>query len=298
MEYHISEYDGGRGFVLKGASYAGAPRSNTVMYITKKVEHLLQNLSGVSGCLVFISDTVSVPPALSESNCFFATDNPQLEYALFAKKMAGELEREDKSKKYTLADGGYYVGEGVTIGEGAAIAPFSFIGHGVKIGKNARIGAGAKIMNAVIGDDFIAGEGCTVGTSGFTMAADAEGNKMRIPTLGGVTIGNGVEISALTNISCGSAGDTVLEDYVKLDSLIHIGHDARLCKNVEITAGATIGGFVVLRERVYIGVGAVLRNRIEIGENTIVGMGSIVTKSHPANITIAGNPARIFEKKQ
>ena len=165
------------------------------------------------------------------------------------------------------------------------------------IGKNARIHSGAKIRNSKIGDNFIAGENCTVGTFGFTMAIDECGNRTRIPTLGMVYVGDDVEIGALSNISCGSGGNTVIDDHVKIDSLVYIGHDVHLSSNVEIPAGAIIGGFDELGKNVYIGINATLRNRIKIGQNAVIGMGAVVTKSVDDNTTVIGNPAKPYEKK-
>ena len=87
------------------------------------------------------------------------------------------------------------------------------------------------------------------------------------------------------------------EDYVKLDVLVHVGHDAHLYKNVEITACGIVGGFTELEERAYMGLNATTRNRIRLGKNCIIGMGATVTKSVDDNITVVGNPARPFEKK-
>ena len=156
--------------------------------------------------------------------------------------------------------------------------------------------AGAVIRRSIIGDCFIANEHAVVGANGFTMADDEDGNKYRIPTMGRVIIGNNVEIGSHNNISCGSGGDTVIEDNVKLDSLIHVGHDVHLHKNVEVTAGVTFGGFVNAEEGTYVGVGSVLRNRITLGEHSFIGMGSNVTKSVEAGVVVAGNPAKPFNK--
>lgn len=140
------------------------------------------------------------------------------------------------------------------------------IGHGVRIGKNARILARTVIKNAVIGDNFICGENNTIGTYGFIMADDDSKNKIRIPSLGGVLIGNNVEVGSSANISRGSAEDTVIEDNVKIDALVHIGHDVYIHRNVEITASAVIGGFDELMEGVYVGINAAVRNRRRVGE--------------------------------
>ena len=68
-------------------------------------------------------------------------------------------------------------------------------------------------------------------------------------------------------------------------------------KNVEITAGSVIGGFVEICEGGYVGINSVLRNRIKIGKKAFVGMGAVVTKSVEDGITVVGNPAKPFERK-
>ena len=283
---------------VKNVSYAGRPLDNTAMYITKKVERLVKNLSEVSGCKVFVESSVIVPDDIASRNEFVYTDTPQKDYAVFVNRLAKEREEYNKSRKYMLTDEGYYIGENVQIGVNAVIEPGAFIDHDVVIGNNAVIKSGAKLRNLIAGDNFVACENCTVGTNGFTMADDDEGNKMRIPTLGKVQIGNNVEINSLANVSCGSAGNTVFEDNVKIDSLVHIGHDVHLGKNVEIPAGAIIGGFCEIKEGAFIGINATLRNRINIGEKAFVGMGAVVTKSISEGITVVGNPARPLVKKE
>lgn len=297
MEFNVSRIVECRDFPIYGMSYMGAPKSNTAMFISKKVERLLSALEPVENCLIFAETGINVPENLSAKHAFHFSDKPQLAYAKFATQFFEERTAEEAKLKYTLTPEGYYKSETAVIGENAFIEPGCLIGHGVKIGNNARILKGAVIRHATIGDNFIVNEYAVIGAYGFTMAEDEEGNKTRIPTLGGVEIGNNVEIGAHDNISCGSAGNTVIEDYVKIDALVHIGHDVHLSKNVEITAGGIVGGFDDLGDHAYVGINAVLRNRINIGDNTIIGMGSTVTKSFGPDITIAGNPAKLFVKK-
>lgn len=281
-------------FVVTGVSYIGDPKPNTAMYVSKKVKHLLQNLQNVSQCLVFVENGISVDASLRRDNKFSFSDNPQWEYARFVNKLYEKRSKEERSRKYTLQPEGYYIGENVTIGSNAYIEPQCIIGHDVVIGENANILCGTVIKNSIIGNDFLSNEYAVIGTFGFTMTEDEHQNKFRIPTLGRVVIGNYVEIGAHDNISRGSAGDTIIEDNVKIDALVHIGHDVHLRKNVEITAGGIIGGFTQMGKSAYTGVNASVRNRIVIGENCIVGMGSTVTKSIEDDITVVGNPAREF----
>ena len=291
MKYNVGEIYPQFDFEITGASYTGCPVDNTVMFVSKKVGHLVENLKGHKNCLVFAENGIEVSEEIRRDNGFVFTDNPSLEYARFANILAEREFEAEKTKKYKPVDG-YYVGENVEIGENAYIEPGCVIGHGVKIGNSARIFAGAIIKNAVIGDNFYCNENAVIGTQSFTMADDEQGNKFRIPALGKVLIGNNVEIGVGDNISRGTCGNTILEDYVKLDVLVHVGHDAHLHKNVEITAGCIIGGFADLAEKAYMGINSAVKNRKNIGQKAIIGMGAVVIRDVEDNKTVIGNPAK------
>lgn len=297
MEYNVQHISSEYNFIIKGVSYIGDPKPNTAMYVSKKVSYLLENLKNVQECLVFVEDGTEVPDQAKQTNCFIYSGNPQLTYAKFVDCFVEEQYIRDKAKKYRLTNEGYYLGENVQLGHDSYIEPGCIIGHDVVIGSNARIYAGSVIKNAVIGDNVLINENAVVGASGFTMTTDEGGNLIRIPTLGKVYIGNGVEIGAHDNISCGSSGNTVIEDYVKLDALVYVGHDAYIGKNVEITACSVIGGFDRLGCHSYVGLNASVRNRIDLGNYSVIGMGSTVTKSVEAGTTVVGNPAKVFVKK-
>ncbi|MBR3243684.1 MAG: hypothetical protein IKF90_13485 [Parasporobacterium sp.] len=296
MRFNVERIVVGKKFYIDGLSYAGNPRSNTAMFITKKVEALLQSLVSVKECLIFAEEGLVVPEKLANKNAFVFSERPQLSYARFAQQFADEQFEEEKSHRFLLSSEGYYFSDNVVIPKSAYIEPGCVIGPDVWIGENARILAGTIIRHSTIGNYFYSNENAVIGANGFTMVDDECGNKLRTPSLGRVIIGNNVEIGAHDNISRGSGGDTVIEDYVKLDALVYIGHDAHICSNVVIAAGSIIGGFDVLDAHSYIGLNATLRNRIRIGDNALIGMGSTVTKSVEAGITVAGNPARLFNK--
>lgn len=285
----FSEFSKKQDLEITGVSYAGRPVNGTTMYITKKVEHLLNNLAHTEGCLVFVEDTMEIPETLCEKNVFYRTATPQRDYAEYVQHMWEERRAREMTRKYTLTPGGYYVGENVEIGENSVIEPMCFIDHDVRIGKNALVKCGAKIRYAQIGDHFVAGENSTIGTFGFTMTKDAAGNTIRIPTMGGVLIGDHVEVGVSTNVECGSAGNTILEDHVKLDTMTVIGHDSHLHKNTELCSNVVLGGFCELGEDVFVGLQATLRNRIRIGAGARISMGAVVTQSVPEGRTVTGN---------
>jgi len=267
------------------------------MFITKKVEYLLPYLRDVKECLVFAEIGMVVPNDLIKKHAFEFSQSPQLAYCRFVEKIAKKRFEIEKGIKFNLSPGGYYISEDSLIKSDAYIEPGCVIGPDVQIGSNAKIYANSVIRRSTIGDDFLANENAVIGSNGFTMTVDNCGNKIRIPTLGRVIIGNNVEVGSHNNISCGSAGDTRIDDHVKLDALVHIAHDVHLHSNVEVTAGVTIGGFLEAGEGTYIGLGSVLRNRISLGEHSFVGMGSNVTKPVASSNVVVGNPAKPFEKR-
>lgn len=296
MEFQVNRIVPGKQFAIDGLSYIGKPQSNTAMFITKKVDRLLPSLNNVDECLVFAEAGITIPQDLLDKHAFSISEYPQLAYSRFANQFALKQFEEEKEIKFILYPGGYYVSEDVELPQDTYIEPGCVIGPRVQIGHNARILSGTVIRHASIGNDFLSNENAVIGANGFTMVEDEEGNLQRMPTLGKVIIGNNVEIGTHDNISRGSSGNTIIEDNVKLDSLVYIGHDAYLHKNVQITAGVIVGGFSELREHSYVGMNASLRNRISVGENVIIGMGSTVTKSFEPNVTAVGNPAKVFNK--
>ena len=274
-------------FEIVGASYIGKPVDNTFMFVTKKVSSLLNNLEKANNCLVFVENGIDINPGFEKKHCFVFVNSPQLAYSNFALEYSKEKEKSNRSRKYINKNNSIF-GENVIIGKGTIIEPGCFIDHDVKIGDNCKI---------FVGNNTLINENALIGANGFNMTEDESGNKMRMPTLGKVIIGNCCEIGAFNNVSAGSGGDTVFEDNVKIDALVHIGHDVYLHKNVEITAGSVIGGFVEIDEGGYVGIHSVLRNRIKVGKKAFVGMGAVVTKSIDDGVTVVGNPAKPFERK-
>lgn len=295
MEYNVCSIDPGYNFTVSGFSYIGCPKEHTVMYISKKVGYLINNLKNMHCCLVFAEHGLEIDDEIKKGNCIIYSGNPQFSYAKFANDFAERKRKLDAERKYILTEKGYYIGENVHIGENAFIEPMCLIGHDVSIGNNAFIASGSIIKNAVIGDNFVCNENAVIGSSSFTMCEDEKGNKYRIPSMGRVVIGNYVEVGACDNIVVGGCGDTVIEDYVKIDALIHIAHDVCIHRNAELTAGAIVAGFVDIGERSFLGINSSIRNRIRTGEDAFIGMGAVVVKDVEPEKVVVGNPAREFE---
>ena len=292
MPINVSTINSAYNFEVETASYVGDPRENTVMYITKKVEYLLQAVENTPHCLIYAENGVTVPEEMKSDKLFVLCDNPRLEYVRFLTRLCTDKEKMQRKRKYTLTPGGYYLGENASIGDGSFIEPTCVIGHDVVIGRNAQIYAGAVIKNAVIGNNFIANENCVIGSNGYVLTKDDNGEWLRIPTVGKVVIGDNVELGALDNVAVGTAGDTVIGDGAKIDAHAYIGHDSRIGARAEMPAGVIMGGYCTLDDDAFVGFNATLRNRIRLGEGCVVGMGAVVMESVSSREIVAGIPAK------
>lgn len=281
-------------FMINGVSYAGNPIDNSMLFITKKVEYLVEQLIGHKECLVFLENGIEVKKDIMENNGIVFSQSPQWDYAKCASFLEDFIYKDETKRKFSLTQEGYYIGENVVIGDNSYIEPGVLIGHDVVIGKNAKILTGSKIKHTIIGNDFFCNENAVIGDCSFTMTKDKLGDQYRIPSLGRVIIGDFVEIGAGDVISRGMCGDTIIDNHVKMAELVHIGHETHIHKNVHIAAGTIVAGFVEIGENSDMGINSCVRNRIHLGKGSIIGMGSTVIRSVNDNVTVVGNPAKIL----
>lgn len=185
----------------------------------------------------------------------------------------------------------------------AVIDPSATIGAYAVIGK-AAIGARTVVSpfvriydNVTIGEDCFVKEGAVIGGAGFGFETDEQGNRFRFPQIGGVRIGNHVDIGGNTCIDRGALSDTMLDDFAKVDNLCHIAHNAHIGKNAVVVACAEVSGSCSIGENTWVGPNACIRDQRHVGRNTMIGMGSVVVKNVGDNEVWAGNPAKEFGKK-
>ena len=173
------------------------------------------------------------------------------------------------------------IGELVEIGYGTRISDNVVIKNNVKIGKNCLIQAGA-----IIGED------------GFGFLITKQGIRERVQHLGGVIIGDNVEIGSQTCIVRGVMEDTIIADGSKIDNLCHIAHNVRIDENCVVVACSEVSGSVHIGKGSWLGPNCSIIDGINIGEGCCIGMGAVVTKSLPPNVVAAGSPARILREKK
>ena len=159
------------------------------------------------------------------------------------------------------------------IGEGCRIGAACSVGEGVHIGENCELRPNVTIYpGATIGDRCIFHSGVVLGSDGFGYVRDrGTGRYEKFPQVGRLEIGNDVEIGANSTIDRGALDVTVIGDGVKLDNLVHIGHNCRVGKNVVIAAQTGISGSCVIEDNVVMAGQVGLGDHIHIGEGVILG---------------------------
>lgn len=163
-----------------------------------------------------------------------------------------------------------------TIGNNSVIGPGCIITAPCFIGAYARLIARVSIVGPTsLGERVIIHPGAVVGSDGFGLAND-QGVWVKMPQIGGVVIGNDVEIGANTTIDRGALQDTVIEDGVKLDNQVQVAHNVNIGAHTAIAGCAGIAGSTKIGKHCGIGGGSCIQGHIEIADGVqVTGMTGI-----------------------
>ena len=168
---------------------------------------------------------------------------------------------------------------GVKLGDRVRVAAGAILEADVTVGPGTQIGAGAKLLRkTVVGANCLIGPGAVIGSRGFGLNFEA-GRWREIPQLGGVTIGDEVEIGACTTIDCGAVRDTVLEEGVKLDNHIQIGHNVHIGAHTIMAGCSVVAGSVRFGRYCVVGGACVFAGHIEICDGAQFTGHSSISKS-------------------
>jgi UDP-3-O-[3-hydroxymyristoyl] glucosamine N-acyltransferase len=167
----------------------------------------------------------------------------------------------------------------------AVIDPSASIGALCVVEQGARIGADTVLKSRVtVGEDCVVGARCilhagvVLGADGFGFAP-FEGRWEKIEQLGAVRVGNDVEIGANTCIDRGALQDTVIEDGVKLDNLIQIGHNVRIGKHTAMAGCVGVAGSATIGAHCTVGGGAIVLGHLTLADHVNISAATVVTKS-------------------
>ena len=172
-----------------------------------------------------------------------------------------------------VIEGRAVVGPGCWIGAGA------HVGEGARIGASSRLHPGARVLaECIVGARAILHSGAVIGADGFGFAP-LDGRWIKIPQTGRVLIGDDVEIGANTTIDRGAMGDTVIEDGVKLDNLIQVGHNCHIGAHSVLAGCVGIAGSAVIGRGCQIGGAAMIAGHLSIADGTLIGPGTLVSRT-------------------
>ena len=209
------------------------------------------------------------------------------------------------------------IGAGVVLGPGARIGPHVSIGPGARIGAGATLHAGVRIGARVhIGARFIAQPGAVIGGDGFSFTTmgpsnaerarrqrggrpldppsdpEVEGRWHRIHSLGGVEIGDDVEIGANSTVDAGTIRATRIGNGVKIDNLVQVGHNVVLGADCLLCAHVAVAGSSVLGARVILGGKAGVADNLKVGRDVVAGGGAVILSDVGDGLFVSGHPAK------
>ena len=200
---------------------------------------------------------------------------------------------------------------GASVGDNTKILANAFVGENSKIGRDCLLHAGVNLgSNTILGDRVIINHGASIGADGFSFVTETPDNienarkdggeiketnenqiVFKIPSLGGVKIGNDVEIGANACIDKGTIEYTQIGDMTKIDNLVQIGHNCKIGRACMIVSQVGIAGSCKIGDRVVIAGQAGLADHLTIGSDSIIMAQAGVSKSFPEKSLIVGTPA-------
>lgn len=214
------------------------------------------------------------------------SDTPRLDFVkvmnhfFFERKQAGIHPNASISKKATI-------GKQVSIGEN------TIIGEDVVIGDETTI-----LRNVVIDGKVSIGCGCiikdnsVIGSEGFGFERDESGNPIHFPQVGSIEIGDEVMVGSCTTVERAALHKTIIENNVKIDDLVQIGHNCKVGERSMIAAGTILCGNVTIGKKCWVAPKSVIREKLILGDNAFIGLGSVVVKNVKPGETVYGNPSK------
>jgi UDP-3-O-[3-hydroxymyristoyl] glucosamine N-acyltransferase len=211
----------------------------------------------------------------AQRGAFIVADDPYHYFALLTQLW----------KKSHAGAAGARIHPSAVIDPDAQVDPTARVGALCVVERGARIGPGTVLKSRVtVSEDCVIGARCllhpgvVIGADGFGLAPHA-GAWIKIEQLGAVRIGDDVEIGANTCIDRGALEDTVIEDGVKLDNLIQIGHNVRVGRHTAMAGCVGVAGSADIGAHCTVGGGAIVLGHLKLVDNVHISAATVVTRS-------------------
>lgn len=275
--------------IMAIASLERATSSDVSFLNSVKYAHLFA--ASQAGCVIAKQVDWEAARDKGYSGAAILTLDPYLYYA----RLTQWWKHNQRSQAESLASSIHtsaVIGRNVQLGADVRIGALCVIEDGAVIGTRTMIASRVTIgADCKIGEDCILHSGVVIGADGFGFAPNkTTGEWIKIEQFGAVRIGNNVEIGANTCIDRGALEDTVIEDGVKLDNLIQIGHNVHIGKHTAMAGCVGVAGSAKIGAHCTIGGGAVVLGHLRLADHVHISAASVVTRS----IHKAGNYTGIF----
>ena len=155
----------------------------------------------------------------------------------------------------------------------AVVSPSACIGSGVFIGPRTQIAAGAVIYeDCVIGADCVVGPCAVIGWVGLAYHDRSDGRRSFFPHLAGVRINDGVDVGAHACVCRGMLSHTIVDDHVKIGSLVYVSHGVVIGARTWLSAGSAIAGHATIEADALLGIGSVIIDNVGVETGVLVAV--------------------------
>ncbi|QDL54315.1 UDP-3-O-(3-hydroxymyristoyl)glucosamine N-acyltransferase [Rhodoferax aquaticus] len=231
-----------------------------------------QLLGSMAACVIVSPGMESV--ARQRGACI-VVDDPYLYFAKLTQWWKRLLPCESGPKVHPTA----VIHETAFVDPSASVGPLCVVERGASIGANTVLKSRVTVSEGCsLGQRCVVHPGVVIGADGFGFAL-TNGTWEKIEQLGGVRIGNDVEIGANTCIDRGALSDTVIEDGVKLDNLIQIGHNVHIGKHTAMAGCVGVAGSATIGAHCTVGGGGIVLGHLSLADHVNVSAATVVTRS-------------------
>jgi len=287
----------GKDFDITSISSLNNIKNNSLLFYTDminfkfelkdNVSYDLKKLEKFKNVVLIASDEfkekVDVP--------IISSENPRLDFQRVVMKFFTDYEFESGVHPTAIVE------KTASIGKNVYIGTHCYIGNNVTIGDNSKIFANTVIYGKTkIGSNSVILSNSSIGTEGFNYSYTGK-ELFHFPSLGSIIIGDNVWIGSNCTVEKPQIDTTTIENHVKIDESVQIGHNVVIKKFTQITAGSIICGRAKIGEGCWIAPNVVVENGCQVGKNSIVGSCSLVRTNFPKNSVIIGSPAKILRKR-
>ncbi len=270
------EIIGNHDIEITGVSGIKEAQKGDIIFISAK--RYVKDLSGCRASCVIVKEPITDIDItqLKVSNPYFAFAKLLEYFYVEPQEPIGISKNAIVSDKAKIAEGVSifpfsYISDGVSIGAGTFIYPFVFIGENTTIGEkciiypHVTLREGVKVSNRVI-----IHSGSVIGSDGFGYVFE-EGRHYKIPQVGGIIIGDDVEIGSNVSIDRATTGNTIVGKGTKIDNLVQIAHNVKIGNNSIIVAQVGIGGSTEIGDYVTLAGQVGVSDHTKIESETMIG---------------------------